>query len=223
MLSRVILAIVLIPVLVWGFFSLAGRWDWIRGWGFVVVVVLGNTTNDLYVWRKNPEVLLARARFGEGTKTWDKVCLPLFGVLYVVIVVVGALDGGRYSWSAMPGWLWPIGAILYILSLAVLGWSMAVNPHFEKTARIQTDRGHQVVDSGPYQFVRHPGYLAVIAGYISGTPLMLGSWWAFVPAALAATAMVIRTALEDRMLLAELAGYAGYASRVRHRLIPGVW
>jgi protein-S-isoprenylcysteine O-methyltransferase Ste14 len=100
---------------------------------------------------------------------------------------------------------------------------MLANPFFEKTARIQTDRGHKVIDSGPYRYVRHPGYLGTIVGFILATPLMLGSWWSVVPAVLATLSVAVRTALEDRMLLQELEGYKAYAKRVRYRLIPLFW
>ena len=99
---------------------------------------------------------------------------------------------------------------------------MVVNPFFEKTVRIQTDRGHRVIDSGPYAYVRHPGYVGFL-GWIFSTPLLLSSASAFVPALLAVILLVIRTALEDRTLRAELPGYAEYTDRVRFRLIPGIW
>jgi protein-S-isoprenylcysteine O-methyltransferase Ste14 len=99
---------------------------------------------------------------------------------------------------------------------------MGVNPFFEKTVRIQTERGHRVIDTGPYRFVRHPGYLGFF-GWGLSTPLLLGSWWAFLPALLSMVSLVIRTALEDRTLREELAGYREYASKVRYRLIPGIW
>ena len=99
---------------------------------------------------------------------------------------------------------------------------MGENPFFEKTVRIQSDRGHRVVDIGPYRLVRHPGYLGFF-GWILSTPLLLGSWWAFVPALLSIAGIVVRTALEDRTLKAELPGYADYAKRTRYRLVPGIW
>jgi protein-S-isoprenylcysteine O-methyltransferase Ste14 len=151
------------------------------------------------------------------------VCLSLFGLLFLAILAVGALDGGRYGWSTMPIWLWPLGAALYAASQAVATWCMVVNRFFEKTARIQTDQGHAVVQAGPYRHIRHPGYAATIVGFNFGTALMLGSWWALVPAVLASIVLVVRTALEDRMLLDELPGYRDYAGRVRFRLVPGLW
>ena len=210
------------PLLV-GFFWLAGRPDWPAGWAFVALVTLGHGVSALCVWRKDPELLKRRAGIDKGGKTWDKAWLTVFGVIYIAVLCVGALDGGRYHWSTMSPWLWPVGAAMYVLFLVVLTWAMLVNPHFEKVVRIQQELGHRVIDSGPYRIVRHPGYIGTIVGFILSTPFLLGSWWAFVPASAAAVWMVLRTALEDRMLRKELAGYADYTSRVRYRLVPGVW
>ena len=99
---------------------------------------------------------------------------------------------------------------------------MVVNPFFEKAVRIQTNHRHRVIDKGPYAYIRHPGYAGFV-GFIFSTPLLLASAWAFVPALIAVVLLVIRAALEDRMLHAELTGYTEYAARVRFRLIPGVW
>jgi hypothetical protein len=89
-------------------------------------------------------------------------------------------------------------------------------------ARIQDDRGHIVVTSGPYGYVRHPMYAGVIVLFLC-IPLVLGSWLALLPGAANAVLMVIRARQEDRMLRAELGGYEAYAHRVRYRLLPGVW
>ncbi|NQV21978.1 MAG: isoprenylcysteine carboxylmethyltransferase family protein [Rhodospirillales bacterium] len=220
---RIIAMVVVTALFVWVFFSLAGRWDWMRGWTYIGILIAGNAINELVLWFRNPELFRLRGRTGEGTKTWDKVCLALFGLTVMLILIVGALDAGRYQWSVMPFWLWPFGVALYAGGQALLIWSMVVNPFFEKTARIQKDRDHRVVDGGPYALVRHPGYVGIILGFVLGSPLMLGSWWAFVPAAISALSLVVRTALEDRMLRAGLEGYKAYATRVRYRLIPYFW
>ena len=122
----------------------------------------------------------------------------------------------------LDGW-WGLGVAGYAAGMLVSTWAMLVNTHFEKTVRIQHDRGHRVVDRGPYAVVRHPGYVGALLACPLATPLLLGARWAWIPA-LASTAMlVLRTALEDRLLRRELAGYAAYAARVRHRLLPGLW
>jgi protein-S-isoprenylcysteine O-methyltransferase Ste14 len=221
--ARLASAILTFAVMIAGLFWVAGRWDWGGGWAYVVAIVSGSAASEFAVWRSDPDVIRARARMGEGTKTWDKICLSLYLIFYVAILIVGALDAGRYGWSDMPGWLIPVGIALVWLSQAALAWCMIVNRYFEKTVRLQTDRGHTVIRSGPYRYVRHPGYAAAIAGYIAGVPFILGSWWAFAPALAAAIVLVVRTALEDRMLHAELAGYPDYARAVRYRLVPGIW
>jgi len=221
---KVILGAISVVLSVAAFFWIAGRLDWLAGWSYVGLLTFGQTASAIYVWRKDPELLRRRGKIGEGTKSWDKVWLGLFGLMYLAILVVAALDAGRHGWSTMPVWLCPVGASLYVLFAVVfVTWAMVANTYFEKTVRIQHDRGHQVVDSGPYRIVRHPGYVGVILGFLLSPPLLLGSWWAFVPALLAVAWLFVRTALEDSLLRKELPGYAGYARRVRYRLIRGVW
>ena len=135
---------------------------------------------------------------------------------------LGQAYQARDGVTSLPAATWSLGVVIFVPGAAILTWSMVVNPFFEKTVRIQTDRGHRVVDAGPYSIVRHPGYVGFI-GWSLGIPLLLGSRWAFVPASLAVIGLALRTALEDRTLRAELAGYPEYAERVRFRLLPGVW
>ena len=220
---RIVSIAVVTGLFVWGFFTVAGRWDWMAGWWYLGLLVTTETLNDLAVWRWNPGLLTRRGRFGAGTETWDYVCLGVFGLSFLAVLVVGALDSGRYGWSAMPPVLVSTGALLHIAGQSLLSWAMVANPFFEKTARLQREQGQRVVDRGPYRFVRHPGYLGTIVGFVLGTPLLLGSWWAFVPAILAIASLIIRTALEDRMLACGLPGYAAYSGRVAYRLIPKVW
>jgi protein-S-isoprenylcysteine O-methyltransferase Ste14 len=109
-----------------------------------------------------------------------------------------------------------------LAGIAVTAWSQAMNPFFEPGVRIQSERHQRVIDRGPYRFLRHPGYIAALFLFFR-MALALGSFWALVPAALAAALLVLRTALEDRLLRAELPGYDDYSRRVRWRLVPGVW
>lgn len=216
-------AAVLTVCLVWGLFALAGRWDWLAGWSYLAVLYVGNIIGDVYLWFTNPDVLRWRVRYGKGTKNWDKVCLAAFGMTFLLTLVVAALDSGRYHWASMPVGLWIFGAALFVFGQGLITWSMRVNTFFEKTARIQADRDHKVITSGPYRFVRHPGYVGTIAGYALAPPLLLGSWWAFIPALFSALSLIIRTVLEDRMLQNELDSYAAYTERVRYRLVPNLW
>jgi protein-S-isoprenylcysteine O-methyltransferase Ste14 len=199
----------------------AGRLNWELGWIYVGIVVVYVTVNWACLLRWNPELIERRMRFGEGTKTWDKVWAVLYAPVLVAVYVVAGLEA-RDGVSSLPEAAWLLGLAIFVPGAAMLTWSMVVNLFFEKTVRIQMDRGHRVIDTGPYAYVRHPGYVG-LAGWILSAPFLLASSWAFLPAVLAVVGLVIRTALEDRTLHAELAGYPDYAARVRSRLIPRVW
>jgi protein-S-isoprenylcysteine O-methyltransferase Ste14 len=199
----------------------AGRLDWALGWIYVAIVLVDVGINWACLQRWNPELIEHRMRFGQWTKTWDKVWGVLFAPVMLAIYVAAGLEA-RDGVPGLPVAVWPLGLAVFAPGAAVLTWSMVVNPFFEKTVRIQTERGHRVIDTGPYAFVRHPGYVG-FAGWIISAPLLLASAWSVVPSVLALVGLVIRTALEDRTLHAELPGYSEYAARVRFRLIPGVW
>ena len=205
----------------WFVFVFARRLDWTLGWIYVGIMVVTMAINLACLLRWNFELIERRMWPGEGTKIWDIVWLVLFAPVMIAIFVVAVREthGGV---SSAPGLGWLLGLAIFVPGWTLVTWSMVVNPFFEKTVRIQTDRGHRVIDTGPYAYVRHPGYVGFV-GWILSTPPLLASAWAFVPALLAVTAFVIRTMLEDRMLQAALAGYTEYAARVRFRLIPGVW
>jgi len=200
----------------------AGRLAWIEGWLYFGIVTTSLLVSFVYLRCVNPEVIEARLRLGKGTKSWDKLWSVLFTPVFLAIYVVAGFDAVRFEWSTMSPWLWPLGLGLWLPGYVLFAWAMGVNPFFEKTVRIQTERGHRVIDTGPYGFIRHPGYLGFF-GWGLSTPLFLGSWWAFIPALLSVAAIVIRTALEDQTLREELTGYRDYANRVRYRLIPGIW
>jgi protein-S-isoprenylcysteine O-methyltransferase Ste14 len=156
-------------------------------------------------------------------KPWDKVYFVLSTPLWFVMVIVAALDAGRYGWGPnVPTAVVVAGALFYALGQSLFLWAKAVNRFFSAVVRIQTERGQTVCRDGPYRFVRHPGYLSGVLFGPAG-PLVLGSFWALIPAVLAALLLVVRTALEDKTLQAELPGYRDYARDVRFKLIPGVW
>jgi protein-S-isoprenylcysteine O-methyltransferase Ste14 len=200
----------------------AGTWLWPRGWLFFAVYVAAGVLISFYLRRVNPDVVAARANRHAGTKSWDRWVVGLLIAAIISIIVVAALDDGRLHWSAMPWWICGIGYVPLLAGLAGITWAESVNKFFEPTVRIQTDRGHQVIDAGPYAIVRHPGYVSVLL-LIIGMALSLGSYWALIPAAVTYLILVARTVLEDRTLQNELPGYKEYAQRVRYRLVPGVW
>lgn len=212
-----------LPVCLLGLVFLpAGSFGWRPGWLFLAVLVLAFGVSALVLARVNPVIYRARSRFQPGTKGWDKALLAIMLPLMVAIVPVAALDAGRFHWSSAPSWAVVLGYAGMLAGIAVTAWAQAVNPYFEPGVRIQSERHQRVIDIGPYRYVRHPGYVAALWLFF-GMALALGSWWALVPAALAAALLVLRTSWEDRLLHDELPGYADYAQRVRWRLVPGLW
>ncbi len=199
----------------------AGRLDWTLGWIYLGIIFVSVCISWACLARWNPELIDRRMRIGKGTKTWDKIWAVLYAPVMVAVYVVAGLEA-RDGASSLPEAAWWLGLAIFVPGSAMLTWSMVVNPFFEKTVRIQKDRGHRVIDTGPYAYVRHPGYVGFF-GWTLSIPFLLGSAQAIGPALLAVIGVVIRTALEDRTLQAELPGYPEYASRVRFRLIPGVW
>jgi len=202
-------------------FANARRLGWTLGWIYVGIFIAVLMINLVCLGLWNPDLIERRMRFTKFTKTWDKVWAVLFTFAILAIYIVAVMEA-RDRVSNSPGLSWLLGLAIFVPGWALAIWSMVVNPFFEKTVRIQTDHGHRVIDTGPYAYIRHPGYVG-FASWMLSTPLLLASTWAFVPALISVILLVIRTALEDRALQSELRGYAEYASRVRFRLIPGVW
>jgi protein-S-isoprenylcysteine O-methyltransferase Ste14 len=200
----------------------AGTWTWDKGWLFILVLLAVSLVASLVLWRVNPEVVVARNNPHQGTKHWDKILLWFLLPPFLAIFPVAALDDGRFHWFPTPWWICAIGYLLLLIGIAVMTWAMAVNKFFEPTVRIQADRGHKVIETGPYAIVRHPGYVSGSLIFM-GIALSLGSLWALIPAGLATLVLILRTRWEDQTLQAELASYKEYAKRVRYKLIPGVW
>jgi protein-S-isoprenylcysteine O-methyltransferase Ste14 len=206
-------------------FACAGTAALPRAWFFVAVSFVGLFGSITLVALKNPELVNHRGQWRQkkDAKRWDRPLVVSYGLLafYAVPIVMG-LDVGRYGWSSLGAWSAVAGTVLFAFGTVVITWAMLVNTHFETTVRIQTDRNHQVTTSGPYAFVRHPGYMAASLWTLAG-PLIVGSLYALIPAALATLVLVYRTSLEDRTLQRELPGYAAYAQRTPYRLLPGLW
>ncbi|GAB1431837.1 isoprenylcysteine carboxylmethyltransferase family protein [Spirochaetota bacterium] len=201
-------------------FLLAGEAKWIFAWTYLASVLLTILANSLMI---DPALLAERAKLQEETKKWD-VFLSVFVAILgpFLTLAVSGLDR-RLGWSRFNKPLFQVAALLVFLFGAILGvLSMAANKFFASTVRIQTEREHKVISSGPYRFIRHPGYISGIIASLM-TPLVLGSLLAIIPAILVASGYILRTALEDKVLHNELSGYSEYAQKVRYKLIPYVY
>jgi protein-S-isoprenylcysteine O-methyltransferase Ste14 len=203
-------------------FGAAGRLDWLRAWSALGIWSAGLLGMGLVIARKNPQLFNERGKKHAMTRGFDKVFFAIYIPMGALSLALAGLDAGRFGWSSMPAVLSLVGGLLHIPFFLITAWAMAENRYFEQSARIQHERGHQVCSSGPYQYVRHPGYAAAILMNLSA-PLLLGSWWSFIPRGIIVVAFVVRTNLEDRMLCKDLPGYAEYARHTRYRLLPGVW
>lgn len=202
-------------------FLSAGRLDWVWSWALVIITAAWATATGVVSIRRSPELLAERLGPREGAKRWDLMIMSVVGVLTLVRCIVAGLDV-RFGWTEVSLPLHVIALMIAVLGYALVVWATAVNAYFSQIVRIQEERGHTVATGGPYQHVRHPGYVGSILFELA-VPVMLGSWWALGPGGLNALLFVIRTALEDRTLREELAGYEDYAQHVRYRLVPGVW
>lgn len=200
------------------------RWNWWEAWVYALICVLGFVISRVLAARRNPDLIVERARFlqHEDAKAWDKLLAPLVGLGGGLIPLVIGLDA-LFHWS--PVFSVPVKYLalaLILFGYALAAYALIENRFFSGMVRIQTERNHQVVSGGPYAWMRHPGYAGGLLSYLA-TPFFLDSYWALVPAILLIVALLIRTHLEDQVLQAELPGYREYASRVRYRLLPGIW
>ncbi len=202
-------------------FASAGRADLPFFWLYVLVMGTITMVAALAVQQRNPDLIREQMQPGQGNQ--DKMTVPLFVVSFLIHWIIAGLDVGRYHWlSSVPVGLQIVGLIGFGVGFSLVAWSTIINQFYSSVVRLQTDRGQQVITSGPYRFVRHPGYVGWLLFFVfSG--IALGSWVSMLPALVPAFAVIRRTMIEDRMLQGSLDGYSDYASRVRYRLIPGLW
>lgn len=206
-------------------FLAAGTIKWWEAWAYVGQGIVIMFVSRAFIIIKNPELALERAGAGqmESAKQWDKIIVPWITIyLPMISWVLAGLDK-RFGWSPdLPDTIQIIALAAIFLGGLFGSWAMIVNRFFSSHVRIQTDRGHTVVDSGPYRIMRHPGYAGGLLSWVSA-PFFFSSYWVAIPTAAAIILNIVRTNLEDRTLQEELPGYKEYAKKVRYRLLPGIW
>jgi protein-S-isoprenylcysteine O-methyltransferase Ste14 len=219
---QLILVLIVVPLLP---MLISGRWDWWEAWAFAATLFLGFVVSRLLAARKHPDLLAERAgSLGrEDAEPWDRFLAPALALGGLVVPLLAGLEE-RFDWSPEPFSLpVKIAAIaVMVLAYAFSSWAMIENAYFSGVVRLQTDRGHTVCTSGPYRWVRHPGYAGGLWSYLA-MPLILDSAWSYIPAVLLLGVAILRTSLEDCTLQEKLPGYREYAQRVRYRLFPWIW
>lgn len=205
-------------------FVSSGSLTWDIGWIYVALTAAFTLGGRIIMRWKTPDLIVERGQAfdKEDTEPWDRKLMPLVIIGPVVMLIVAGLDE-RFGWSpSLPLMLHVSAFVITALGYTLSTWATLVNRFFSAVVRIQRERGHSVVTSGPYKFVRHPGYAGGMMTNFA-IPLLLGSLWALVPGVIVNCIFIVRTVLEDKTLQEELDGYREYAERVRYRLLPGVW
>jgi protein-S-isoprenylcysteine O-methyltransferase Ste14 len=219
----VLTSLIAIILLAASLFLSAGTLFWWQAWIYLFTAAAILALDYIVLVPISPDLLGERSRYQKGAKAWDQLLSRLMATIGPVsILIVSGLDY-RNSWSDdVPAWLIVLSMEFVLLGGLLALWAMAANRFFVGMVRIQDERGHLVVKSGPYGYIRHPGYLGSLF-YILFTSLALASYWALVPAVMTLGVILLRTYLEDNTLKDELLGYQEYTTEVHYRLVPGIW
>jgi protein-S-isoprenylcysteine O-methyltransferase Ste14 len=218
LLDQVLSIIGVAVILFWS----AGRIGWWAAWAAIAVWLIMFASMDIVIFRSNPDLLNERLAPPGGVKGWDRALMSSLRLIQLLRYLLGGLDQ-RYGWTAgFPASAQVVAMVVCLLATALFIWALASNKFFSALVRIQAERGQVVAAGGPYRFVRHPGYLGMVFFELS-LSILFASWWSLLAGGACACLFILRTALEDRTLQAELPGYPDYARRVRYRLLPGLW
>ncbi len=223
--NRAIVARLAIIFLLFGFllFASADTLDWPEAWLYLTIYLAWAIPVVVWLKKNNPELLKERLDFfKKPSKGWDKIIVLLATFLFIAMFLLAGLDAVRYQWSQTPFFLKLLGFVGFIPSFALIFLVMRENTYLSRIVEIQKDRGHKVITTGPYRYVRYPMYVGAITFYLC-IPLVLGSLYALIPGSLLIILIIIRTYLEDKTLHKELTGYKEYAAKVKYRLVPGMW
>jgi protein-S-isoprenylcysteine O-methyltransferase Ste14 len=219
---RIVIYLFFVPLVL---FLASWQFDWVMGWVYAILGIVLSIGSRILMARRHPDLVAERASFqdAEGAKDWDKKLVPWVAqILPFVGLVVAGLDK-RFGWTPeLPLWSALVALGVGILGFAFSTWALVENRFFSSVVRIQTERGQTVCNTGPYHYVRHPGYAGGLLWTIV-TPLILGTLWAFIPTIIMVSLTVLRTSLEDKTLQEELPGYQDYTRQTRYRLLPGIW
>jgi len=219
----VVQSLVLFVLFALSLFLPAGTLAWPVGWIYLVLFFGFFLGINAWLFRYNPGLLQERMSLRRADqKGWDKLLFPVLLFMPFAWLVFISFDAVRFQWSPVPAWIQGAGAVLLLCSFTLFFLTFQANSYLSTVVRIQEERGHTVVSTGPYRHVRHPMYAAFLL-YMLGTPLLLGSWYGVLLGLVFMLVLARRAVLEEGTLRQELQGYADYMARVRYRILPYVW
>ena len=212
---------VLFTLIMQGVLLFVSAWTikWLWAWIFLSMGIIILLINLFVI---PVELIEERGKKKDNVKKWDRILTSINIIPMLGINIVSGLDY-RFGWSINPGILIQIpGLVLYFFGSMLFTWSMVSNKYFSTMVRLQTERGHEVAAGGPYQYIRHPGYVGFIV-MVLATPLSLGTFYSLLMSGITTIILIIRTSLEDKTLRNELNGYLEYSNKVKYKLIPFIW
>ena len=204
----------------------AGIWYWWEAWVVICLWTIFGVIMTNYLLHNDPKLLSERMKLiplQKEQKPWDKVIMLIFFIAAIALYIIPGFDVVRYEWSdPLPLWMRILAVLLHFPCFVMLGWVMRQNTYLAQVVKIDKQRDHHVITTGPYELVRHPMYTITIV-LLFAMPVVLGSRFALILSVFLAVLLIVRTYLEDRTLYSELKGYPEYTKQTPYRLIPWVW
>jgi len=219
--NPIIKFILMYIILALALFIPAGTIFWLQGGIYIIMMIVFSTSFIIYLKKKDPELLKARAKT-KTTESWDKKIGIIAGVFFLAMYILPGFDAVRFQWSSISLLINIIGFVGMILALILFFLVNRENTYLSRVVEIQEERGHKVITTGPYKIVRHPMYLAIIVLFPCHC-LALGSFYSLIPCTGLIITIIFRIYYEDKKLHEELKGYKEYAKKTRFKLIPGIW
>lgn len=175
----------------------------------------------LLYWAWSARGVKQAARVESAWSRFGKYWLPIIvGVLLLqpLVVFSGTVLDGRFVPSQL--WIVWLGLLMTFAGLLFACWARVILGS-NWSGVVQLKQGHELIEAGPYRYVRHPIYSGLLLAFL-GSALMIGEWRALLALAIIAVSFWRKLRLEERWLGEYFgAAYADYMRRVK-ALIPGV-
>ena len=189
-----------------------------QGWLYMAILFIPMLLVMQYMLRNAPDLLERRLRMRER-ETQQKKIIALSYIPFFAAYILPGFDV-RLGWSNVPAWVSIAAALVVLAGYAIVFLVFRENQYASRVVEVEKEQS--VISSGPYGVVRHPMYVGMILLYVF-SPLVLGSYWAMIPALFILPVIVARILNEEKVLARDLNGYPEYMQKVRYRLVPGVW